>query len=301
MMKKLLTLMLLTAGCLSPLDSLGAEAVRFVHALTVYADGQGESLNRPEGVACRDNVFVVADTVNGRLLRYTLADASLGGGEEIKIPEIPFPSRLQISSKGEIFVLDGKTRKLARLGPELKFIGTVEPRGLPEGRTPILRGFALDRTDNIYLLDVFGERVIILDPAGQYQREIAFPAGIGFISDLTVDGQGTIYLLDSVKATVYAAAAGAGTFSALASNLKEYLTFPTAISTDNRGTLFLVDRNGSGIVLLGPDGSYRGRQLTMGWKPGLLYYPSALCLTGADEAVIADRDNSRVQVFKLVR
>jgi len=62
-----------------------------------------------------------------------------------------------------------------------------------------------------------------------------------------------------------------------------------------------VDQNGGGVVVLGQDGSYRGRQLGMGWKEGLLYYPSQMCVSGGEIAVIADRENSRVQVFKLVR
>ena len=39
---------------------------------------------------------------------------------------------------------------------------------------------------------------------------------------------------------------------------------------DNRGTLYVVDENGGGIVILGRDGSYMGRQLSLGWNEGLL-------------------------------
>jgi len=41
--------------------------------------------------------------------------------------------------------------------------------------------------------------------------------------------------------------------------------------------------------------------LAIGWKEGLLYYPSQMCVTGGEVAVIADRENSRVQVYKLLR
>jgi hypothetical protein len=62
-----------------------------------------------------------------------------------------------------------------------------------------------------------------------------------------------------------------------------------------------VDENGAGIVILGQDGSFLGRQLTMGWNEGLLYYPSQMCINDKDEAFIADTGNSRVQVFSIVR
>jgi len=300
-MIRLLILIFLTAGVLAPLKCFSAEGARFVHVLTVNTDDQGAALKFPEGVACRDNLIMVADTVNGRLLRYTLADGDLSGGEKIEAPQISFPIQVEINSRGEILALDGKTRQLTRLGPEGNAIGTVNPNGLPDGPAPILRGFALDRDDNIYLLDVFGARMIVLGPDGTFQRQLAFPDGIGFISSLTVGPTGTVYLLDSVKSKVYSVPAGSEEMSPLAVNLKEYLTFATAIYSADNGTLFIVDHNGSGVVMLGPDGLYRGRQLTMGWKTGLLYYPSQICLTGAGEAVIADRGNSRVQIFKLIK
>jgi len=39
----------------------------------------------------------------------------------------------------------------------------------------------------------------------------------------------------------------------------------------------------------------------MGWNEGLLNAPSQMCINGKGQAFIADRGNSRVQVFSLVR
>jgi len=39
----------------------------------------------------------------------------------------------------------------------------------------------------------------------------------------------------------------------------------------------------------------------MGWTEGLLYYPSQMCLNDNGQAFIADRGNSRIQVFSIVR
>jgi hypothetical protein len=39
----------------------------------------------------------------------------------------------------------------------------------------------------------------------------------------------------------------------------------------------------------------------MGWNEGLLYYPSQMCLNEKGEVFIADRGNSRVQVFSIVK
>jgi hypothetical protein len=279
------------------------DAFRFVHSSTILNDSEEKKISRPEGVACNDKVIVVADTGHGRLVRYSLANDYVSGGEEILTPQIKFPIRVHLTSRGDILVLDGQSKKLVRLGQKGDFIETVELLGLPNGFSPVLRSFALDQQDNMYLLDIFDEKIIVLNAKGAYQKDISLPKVEGFFSDVTVGPQGTIYLLNSVESIVYAAETGAQVFTALENNLAEYVNFPATITVSDKGILFLVDRNGGGIVQLGPDGSYMGRQLTMGWNEGLLYYPDQMCLSNTDEpvAIIADRDNSRVQVFKLIR
>jgi hypothetical protein len=78
------------------------------------------------------------------------------------------------------------------------------------------------------------------------------------------------------------------------------VSFPTYL-TEESGKLYLVDQNGSGIVLLGVDGTFVGRELEMGSVDGTLYYPSQMCVTAEGMAVIADRNNNRVQVFSVSR
>jgi DNA-binding beta-propeller fold protein YncE len=64
-----------------------------------------------------------------------------------------------------------------------------------------------------------------------------------------------------------------------------------------KGKLYLVDTNGNGVVLLGLDGSFLGRQLSLGWSDGQVNYPSQLCVTDGGELWVADRFNHRVQQF----
>ena len=85
-------------------------------------------------------------------------------------------------------------------------IGYVNPKGLPSAKDMVPKSFRIDRDDNIYILDIFSESVILLDPDGQFIKKIPLPARHGFFSDLAVDRQGKIYVLDSVKAVVHSAA-----------------------------------------------------------------------------------------------
>lgn len=300
-MRVLLRILLVLAISSFPMKSFSAETVKFKYLLSLYFDEKGGNLKQPEGVACNEkSLLVVGDTGNDRLVRYTFQDKNLKGGSDIKIPQLSNPIRLQVNSKGEIFALDGKKRRILRLAPEGSFKSYVDPEGVPSPSAFVPRSFKIDRNDNIYILDIFTGRVLVLNPEGKYQKQIPFPKDYGFFSDLSVDSKGTVRLVDCVRAMVFSAAKESNSFSPLTKSLREYLSFPTSI-TDSRGSIYIVDENGGGIVILGGDGSFVGRQLTMGWNEGLLYFPSQMCVNEKGEVFIADRGNSRVQIFTLVK
>ena len=276
--------------------SQAAEPLKFRQLAPIYVDGKGAGIRQPEGVACRGNALVVADTGNGRLLRYTLAGESWTPGGEIVLPQLPSPIRVDVNSKGEIFALDGQSRKIARVAASGEFLGYVAPIGEVQGAV-VPRGIRIDRDDNLYLLDVLSARLLVMDPSGKLQREIPFPKEYGFFSDLAVDPGGSILLLDSVRKRVFRVTKNSPSIAPLTESLKDEAYFPVAIATDKQGTIYLVDQNGSGIVILGPDGSFRGRRLSMGWKEGFLRYPAEMCVTENGTAFIADRGNNRVAGF----
>jgi hypothetical protein len=287
---------------LLPMRSFSAETMKFLYLQCVYFDNEGGGIKEPEGVACNDkSMLVIGDTGNDRLLRYTLEERNLKGGSEIKIPQLSSPIRVQINSKGEIFALDGKRRRIVRLNPDGSFKSYVDPEGVPSPAAFVPRSFKLDKEDHIYILDIFTARVLVLNPEGKYQKQIPFPKDFGFFSDLAVDWRGNILLIDCVKAMVFSAAKESSSFTPLTKNLREYSDFLTSITTDSRGIIYLVDEDGGGIVILGQDGSYLGRQLSMGRNERLLYFPSQMCVNERGEVFVSDRGNSRIQIFTLVK
>lgn len=298
----LIRILLVICIFLLPVKSFSAEQIRLRYVQSVYFDDKGGGIKQPEGIACNErDVLIVGDTENNRLLHYTYQDKSLKGGKEIKVSQLSYPIRIQLNSRGEIFALDGKQRRIVRLSPEGEYKGYFTPEGIPSPASFVPRSFKIDSKDNIYVLDIFGARVIMVGPDGKYQKHMDFPKGYGFVSDLQVDLKGSIFLVDSVKNMVFSAGKDAEEFSPLTKNLKEYSNFPTAMTTDNRGTIYLVDENGGGIVILGQDGSFLGRRLSMGWNEGLLYYPSQMCVNDKGDVFVADRGNSRVQIFTVVK
>jgi streptogramin lyase len=301
-MALLIRIILLLALLSSPLHSFAAEGMSMKLVQPVLTDNKEGMMKIPQGIDCDDaGLFIVADSGNGRLLSYTYKDEIVKWVSEIKIPQIPYPIRVQLNSKGDIFVFDGKLRRIAHLNPQGAFLGYLDPQALPSTAPFVIRSFKIDRQDNIYLLDILSERVLVLDPAGKFQKPIAFPANHGSFCDLAVNRNGDIYLLDSTNAIVFVAPKDANAFTPLTKNLREDMNFPANISIDGSGKIFLVDQNGGGIIVLGQNGAFLTRMLSMGWKPGFLYYPSQICINGKGTVFVADRDNNRVQIFELSR
>lgn len=266
-----------------------------------YLDAHGGGLKQPEGVAYDGkSLVVVADTGNARLVEYTFTGDGITVLAEIALPQLPYPIRVQVDPKGMIYALDGKSRRIVRISPSGEFKGYVEPREADSSVTVAPRSFRIDRTGIMYVLDVLSARVLALDPDGKIIRAIDFPKEAGFFSDLAVDESGTLFLVDSVGRRVFSAPRDSAAISPLSPVLREEANFPTSIAADARGNLLVVDQNGGGIVVLGRDGAFRGRQLGMGWKEGLLRYPSQICVGADGNVFVADRGNNRVQVFRSI-
>jgi DNA-binding beta-propeller fold protein YncE len=287
---------------LLPMVSFGAEALKFRHVRSIYSDEQSIALRQPEGVAGNDaSQLIVADTGNGRLLRYTFENRELASKiQEIRAPQILYPIKLEFNSRGEIYVLDRKRLRIVHLSPQGVFKKDLDLKAPASPAQIVPRSFHIDRKDNIYVLDVLSGRVLVLDPAGQFSREIKFPQGRYFFSDLAVDFKGDVFLVDGINARVFRAAKGSTDFAPLTKSLKQFMRFPTSITTDGRGIIYLTDRNGGKVVVLGQDGSYLGRLSGMGWKEGFLNYPSQVSINGKGEIFIADTLNNRVQIFTII-
>ena len=280
----------------------GEEALKFKHITSIYADGQGLGLRHPEGVACdRDSALFIADTGNARILQYVYKDNAVAAEPRvIKLPQLVYPGRIKLNSRNDIFVLDGKRRRIVRIGSSGKFAGYIDLQGSSSATAAIPQSFNIDKKDNIYILDVYSRRVVMLDPRGKYLKDFRFSREHGFITDLTVDFKGNILLIDSVNAKVFSNTGKSAAFIPITESLKEYMRFPTAIATDRMGRIYLVDRNGGRIIIVDQHGGYLGRLSTMGWKEGLLNYPAQICLNDSGEIFVADTNNSRVQIFSII-
>jgi sugar lactone lactonase YvrE len=302
-MKRLSCACLLIGAALAgdQLRAAAADTARLRYVAAAYADDKGGGLSLPEGVGCdRNGTVVVGDTGNHRLLRFTYQDRSLRGGAEIKMAELGSPGTIHLGSTGEIYALDTSLRRIVRLTPSGELKDVVKFDGAPDAASVVPKSFALDGADNIYVLDVFSSRVLVVTAQGQFQKAIALARDTGFASDITVDPSGAVILIDSVGKRIYAAAKDAPAFTPLGGALAQYLpTLPTRVAA-TRGTILVGEAGAGTIAGFARDGSFLSRQLSTGWNEGMLNHPAQMCATDTD-VFVADRDNSRVQVFELIR
>jgi len=293
-LRRFIILMLLL---LFPLKSFSAEGIKLKYSYSLYSDEKGNGFSQPEGVACGTDSLVVADSGNGRIVLFSLKSGDAKGGKEIKLPQIVYPVRVKISSKGDIFVLDGRARKVTRLNHEGAFLRYVEFGGLPTESMIMPVDIALDDNDNLYVLDVGNSKVLVFGADEKFQRQIEFPKEYGFITDMAVDPKGVIYLVDSVTAIVYSNAQDPSVFSPISSSFKEDLKFAGGMTTDSTGIIYISDQNSGGIIVVGHDGTLQTRLLDFGWNEGSVRYPTEICLDKSSDLFIADRGNSRIEEF----
>ncbi len=294
-LSRLIILMLLLSF---PLSSYSAEAIRLKYAYTIYDDGKGIGLKEPQGVACGTDSLAVADSGNGRIVLYSLKSGDATGGKAIKIEQIVYPVNVKISSKGDLFVLDARSRKVVRLNHEGAFLRYVELGGAPTESMIVPVDIALDNDDNLYVLDVGNGRVLVFGADDIFKRQIEFPKEYGFITVMAVDQKGAIYLVDSVTATIYSNAQDPSVFSPLSSSLKEDLKFAGGMTIDSStGLIYISDQNSGGIVVVGHDGTLQTRLLDFGWNEGSVRYPTQICFDQSGDLFIADRGNNRIEVF----
>ncbi len=147
----------------------GPLQLKYVHS--VYDDGKETGLKQPQGVGCTDEYFVVADTGNNRLVKYTF-QKNVAKAVDLEMV-ISSPLAVQINSKGEIYALDGKDRRIVIFNPDGTEKGKLAAKGSPFAGQPVPRSFKIGQDDKIYILDISDGVVLILDPEGNYLRHIS--------------------------------------------------------------------------------------------------------------------------------
>ncbi len=302
-MRTLLPIVAVTTALIwGGLTLVSAENARFRFLAAVYGDTAGPGLHLPEGVACGPGgLVIVADTGNDRLVRFTFEERAVKAWTPITMAELTAPTQVQLDPAGRIYALDGRRRRVVRLSADGQFLGALTVTGVPPPSTIVVKAFQIGGDGRVYLLDVLSARVLVLDGDGRFQKALPLPADARFVGDIAVDDLGSVLALDSIGRRLYVARRDATAFSPLGPDISGALvSMPTSLAAD-RGLILVVEGGAGSIASIGQDGAFVGRQLVSGWREGALNHPARVCVNDRDEAWVADRDNSRLQVFTLGR
>ena len=115
------------------MKSFSAETVKLRYLQSIYFDEKGGGIEATGGCCLQRKISFDCGRYGKRSSSpvYLSGQKHLKAGNEIKIPQLSNPIRVQMNSKGEIFALDGKKRRIVRLSPTGAFKGYVDPEGIP--------------------------------------------------------------------------------------------------------------------------------------------------------------------------
>lgn len=274
-----------------------AEPLRLRYLAAAYADSAGAPLSDPRGVACGEGVVAVADS-DGRIALYDTTGKTLRASGVFTPRETPIPVAAAFDPKGDLLVVDGRSRRIVRVSRAGEAKGSFEAPAGPDGRQAVPRAIAVDREGRIYVLDVASGVVSVLSVAGAPARRIALPESDG-LTDVAVSGDGAVLVTDAVGGRLLVAPAGGASAAALPSTFGSAVEFASSVASDAFGRVIVLDGHGGRVALARPDGSIAVRQLEFGWDSGQLRNPADLCVDPAGRLLVADRDNRRVQMFQI--
>jgi sugar lactone lactonase YvrE len=277
-----------------------AQGVKLRAGTSITLDSKGGSLLAPRGVACGPKLLAVADTGNGRFALYEIGDRTYVPKTEFTVAEIGNPIQVQFDPGGNLLALDGKSRRIGRIGVDGAFQGyvAIDSGG---GPAPVIRGFATGKDGSLYVLDIAAGRVLVNSADGKLIRQIALPPECLAPTGVAADASGRVFVTDGSGPRLYAAAKDQATAAPITGILREDMDFAGAVAVDGQGRVFVVDTHGGGIVMFGSDGSFHGRQAGFGWLDGQLRWPAALCIGDHGALAVADRENNRIATFLIAQ
>jgi DNA-binding beta-propeller fold protein YncE len=291
---------------------LAASGSGTAHSLQVLA-GLSERqpvARQPVAVAAGEQGVYIIDAATHALYRFRWqADGSQPDPEQVKrglahaeltrlriLTDIEEPKDLFVAPNGDVFISDGKGRKVVRYdrdGQPLQDFVDAENLNQPVSATIDARGLRIFVADGLY------DRIVVFSPQGRSLYGIGFrgdgPGGFKNIRTMVQGRDGLLYVVNGMRQQIqtygldgtYIASFGQGTFSE-----------PEGIAIDDENRLYLTDRFNHRILIFagGKLVETYGRHGTRAGEfnqPGrLAYYKGML--------YVADHENSRIQVFKVV-
>lgn len=205
-----------------------------------------------------------------------------------------------------VYVTDGSNFRVQLYNTEGKFIKTFVSQSTDKKTGAMIPvGIDVSEQGDVYITDVFYQRVLVFDQNGKLKFQFGTPGKkpgqFQYANDIAVDQKGNIYVSDSNNARVQVFDPNGKFLSVLGAKdgVNPQFGLARGIDVDNSGRVYVVDTFQHQVRVF--DSIKKGGQelftfADRGTDNGQLYYPNGLAVKNG-KVFVTDRENDRVVVF----
>ncbi|MBI3996241.1 MAG: SMP-30/gluconolactonase/LRE family protein [Candidatus Omnitrophica bacterium] len=217
------------------------------------------------------------------------------------------PLGVAVDAADNLYIVDSTPKRIRVFSPSGAALRTISHESLERPT-----GIAVDAArDRIYVADSATasakQHVIrVFDLAGTYLYALGGEGSAGgplaFPTYLTVDGQGQLYVADTVNGRVQVFDSEGRYVKTVGERGDAFGMFdkPKGIALDSFGNLYVVDSSWSNVQIFNQQGAvllyFGGR----GKVPGLLFNPTGIAISQDNRIFVADAFNARIAIYQLI-
>jgi len=251
--------------------------------------------------------FYAVDTSKQKVWIISDAGAVIGSfgspAEEGKEEGFAAPIFVAVGANDEIYVTDRQRAQISVYSPLGKFIKRFVPQVTGSFVWSPL-AIATDTKGNVYVTDATqGEhRVLVFDKQGKLLRKFGSQGSqngqFNYPNGIAVANDGKIYVADSNNARVQVFSNTGKRLKTIMGTGEGGLTHPVGIDVSRSGEMHVVESFGHKVNVFDTDGTYLYGFGELGIMDGQFRYPQGIAINKNGRVIIADRDNSRLQIWQ---
>jgi DNA-binding beta-propeller fold protein YncE len=280
-------------------ESAGSRFARWIIGLGRNSTARPETLLRPQaGAVDPDGRIFVSDVGRRAVFVFDMSGGELQVWERAdRGTHFDAPIGVAITDNGEVLVADAGLKRVVRLSPEGRPLGSFgaevleRPTGLAWSRG---RAYVADSAaDDVKVFDGAGRLTGRIGGRGVKAGELNGPTHLTFVDDL-------LYVSDTLNARVQV-------FDTAGSPIRQIgnrglyvgnFTRPKGVAVDGDGNVYVVESYYDHVVIFDQAGNYllpiRGADVGVGY----FYLPAGVWSDAADRIFLADMYNGRVIILQ---
>lgn len=261
---------------------------------------------KPYGVAASPNGKIyVTDTASRRVFVFDVERRTvtfMGDKDPVKLAK---PTGIAIDPSGTVFVADATHNRVFGFAPDGQLAVAIGHDGELENPA----GLAIDGERRLlYVADSKKHQVFCYSSVdGTAVRTIgrrgSEPGEFNFPTNVFVDGEGRLYVADTLNFRIQTFDAGGKLLSAFGTlgDTPGSLNRPKGIGVDGEGHIYVADTSFNNFQIFDQAGQLLLYVGSAGSGPGEFFLPAGLFVDKKSRIYVVDQGNARVQVFQYLR